>query len=653
MSSINLESSTGKLGRLILNESCKPGYRTDRLRKSEVHTTKGDVFVDQRRLVLSLFLFFSLNTFADEVSLEPPTIVEATPIDTFSERAEGWTHTDRKNQSDHQEQLELYDGLLRIPGITGAQESPRLSIRGSSSLARVLGLYDGVPLNLADGFGFNNLLVPHEAAGSMKIIKGPASIFWGKDALGGAINLIPKKFEHTLARVHVGSFGQRGGFAAIPIFSPTERSSLQVTAYGDKTDGNFPYQSTTSGLSGTRAPNDRATQRFTLNGEHTVGSVKIKKNLIWAQEFSTTPGSIYSPFTTHFNRTVGLASLSAETKMIDGWKGAYRLSGLLNQNVYESSFPSDSKATRISNSVSVTRLFPQGFSTEIFVDHFHDELKGSFVQNNNHLANETEGGAIAAFSFQPDWTIRPGFRYVEAHKKWIPALGLFEQNEGFSRWLTYSHGFRAPSLSQKYSSSTDYVGNPNLKPESSEQIELGFQQKVTPDPAKPWTTYEYGVSVFSTQYSDFLDNVSTSVPFQYTTVNRGDAESNGVEGNAAYKNDSWGVRGEVAYLKTEDNNKRPLIMSPEIQTLVGTHCRWAFLIFELEHTLWTKYYDLGSTGTIERTGWNTLDFHLRTDALQSWQFKFSIYNIADSPREIAYGYPESQRRLWVSVERSF
>ncbi|MEQ1876612.1 MAG: TonB-dependent receptor [Bdellovibrionia bacterium] len=608
--------------------------------------------MDQRHLIKIPFIFLlSMSASAETITLEPPAYVEASPLDAFSERADGWTFSERESKQNHAEQQQLYDELAHVPGIAAAQETPRLSIRGSSSLARILGLYDGIPLNLADGFGFSPLLMPQEAASSVRIIKGPASVFWGKDAMGGAINVIPKTFDRPLARLHVGSFGQRGGFAAIPIISPTEKSNLQVTAYGDKTDGNFPYQSTTSGMSGTRESNDRATQRFTLKGEHDFGGVSVKKNLVWAQEFASTPGSINFPGTTHFNRTAGLASIGVESKVVDGWRGAYRLSGLLNDNAYESAFPlSTSKATRVSNSASVKKIFSDGISLEVFADHFHDELDGSFVQNNHYLSNETETGALLAFPFQPNWMIRPGFRYIWAYQKFIPALGFFEQDEGFSRWLTYSHGFRVPSLAQRFANAPDFVADPNLKPESSEQIELGFQQKTTPEASRPWAYYEYGVSVFSSQYKEFLDTVPTAVANQYTSVNRGNAQADGVEGRAGYNQDNWGLRGEISYLKTEDNLKKPLPLSPEVQTLVNAHLGWAMLVFELEHTLWSKYHE--SAGK-ERVGWNTLDFHISTAALNKWDFKASLFNLADSPRETVTGYPEAGRRLWVSAGRSF
>ncbi|HEX4922456.1 MAG TPA: TonB-dependent receptor, partial [Bdellovibrionales bacterium] len=305
------------------------------------------------------------------------------------------------------------------------------------------------------------------------------------------------------------------------------------------------------------------------------------------------------------------------------------------------------KSSRVSNSLSVKKAFEQNTELELFSDHFHDELQATYVQSDRFIADELETGAVMSIPFQSTWLIKPGARYVWAYKTLIPAIGLFEHAGGLSRWLTYSHGLRAPDLAQKHANTSFFVGNPELKPEVSEQVELGFNQKNVPDRARPWESSFYGVSVFTTQYKDFISYQAATTPNTY--VNTGRAETKGVEGRGGFMKDNWGLRGEISYLQSEDQNKQPLPLAPEIQTLLNAHFGWAFLIFEAEHTLWTRYFENGQ----ERAGWNTLDLHARTTALDEWIFKVSLFNIADAHREIVRGYPEPGRRLWFSAQRSF
>ncbi|NTV50290.1 MAG: TonB-dependent receptor [Geobacteraceae bacterium] len=89
----------------------------------------------------------------------------------------------------------LADVLITIPGIQtdprGAQGNIVFTSIQSSSVAHVLVLLDGIPLNTL-GENFSDVsLVPAQIIERIEIVKGAASSVWGQ-ALGGVINVITK-----------------------------------------------------------------------------------------------------------------------------------------------------------------------------------------------------------------------------------------------------------------------------------------------------------------------------------------------------------------------------------------------------------------------------------------------------------------------------
>ncbi|MEJ2457721.1 MAG: TonB-dependent receptor [Novosphingobium sp.] len=109
--------------------------------------------------------------------------------------------------------IALTDILLRTPGISlsrngGYGAVTSLRIRGADSGQTVMVL-DGMrlsdPSSTAGGFGFANLFL--DDAERIEILRGPQSILWGSDAIGGVVNVTTRKPEKPLE----GSFAAEGG----------------------------------------------------------------------------------------------------------------------------------------------------------------------------------------------------------------------------------------------------------------------------------------------------------------------------------------------------------------------------------------------------------------------------------------------------------
>jgi len=108
------------------------------------------------------------------------------------------------------------DVLGTLPGVDNSKDSPweqRPIVRGLSG-QRVLVLMDGAPMNSARGNGPHPSLVDPSQIERVEVVRGPSSVSYGSDAIGGVINIITREAPAaTVGRSFTGSATQLGSSA--------------------------------------------------------------------------------------------------------------------------------------------------------------------------------------------------------------------------------------------------------------------------------------------------------------------------------------------------------------------------------------------------------------------------------------------------------
>ena len=105
------------------------------------------------------------------------------------------------------------DVLSVMPGITNSKDSPweqRPVLRGLGG-QRVMVLVDGMPMNNARSNGPHPSLVDPAQVERIEVVRGPASVAYGSDALGGAINIITREPQSGLAGPSLTGSAMLGG----------------------------------------------------------------------------------------------------------------------------------------------------------------------------------------------------------------------------------------------------------------------------------------------------------------------------------------------------------------------------------------------------------------------------------------------------------
>ncbi len=156
------------------------------------------------KTLLLASLFLSTSAFAQEApkpdaaadSGADAIVVTATRAPTSIDRVAASVTVLDKAAIDRNQDLTVADLLLRTPGVSlsrngGYGTNTSLRIRGAETDQTVV-VIDGVKLNdpssAGGGYNFANLLVGD--ASRIEVLRGPQSILWGSQAIGGVVNIV-------------------------------------------------------------------------------------------------------------------------------------------------------------------------------------------------------------------------------------------------------------------------------------------------------------------------------------------------------------------------------------------------------------------------------------------------------------------------------
>ncbi|MGS0741744.1 TonB-dependent hemoglobin/transferrin/lactoferrin family receptor [Glaciimonas sp. GG7] len=160
---------------------------------------------------------------------------------------------------------------------------------------------------------------------------------------------------------------------------------------------------------------------------------------------------------------------------------------------------------------------------------------------------------------------------------------LWEINPALIPYVQYAHGFRTPTPDQVNNSFGNpiygytTIGNPDLKPETSNTFELGLRGKISDDGSN---VLRYSTAAFTGRYRNFISQEIISGsgrpyvdPYIYQYINRGQARISGLEARLDWQfSNGLGVKAGMAYTKgsTESNGvSTPLDTVNPFMAVVG------------------------------------------------------------------------------------
>jgi outer membrane cobalamin receptor len=455
-------------------------------------------------IILSLFTGFALAQDPDGV-----LVITAERLPSIiSQTAASITVLEKEDLST---MGDITSALRSVVG-TGVKQSggtasvATLSIRNCSA-SQVLVLVDGLPLTGAQMPDQDFSIIPVEQVERIEILKGPASSLYGANAVGGVVNIITRKIEKPSTTVKLGANSFK-----------TYQSNFLYETWGEKFDWS---------LAGSAS-----------KGQDHRPDTEFQKGNLWAKIQMPLADMILTGTFNHYQDDKNIPT--PPLNQGDPW-------GRANQKDREERLTLNLKADAFTANIlyrdywqkyegwSLSKHKNQGF----YIDGQYaltvadlpflvgGDLAFDKVESTNLGAEAKQllrGGIFLQQKSQLDLGLmRTNLRY-DYHPSFGSYLSpswnlLMPIDEQISTWVGVARAFRAPSMNDLYWEDPYSYGNPELKPETATNGELGvrltqrklslelvaFARKVedlidwmpTGDPEMdPWMVDNYGTHLF-------------------------------------------------------------------------------------------------------------------------------------------------------------
>lgn len=533
---------------------------------------------------------------------------------------------------------------IRQSGTPGALVTT--SIRGSNS-NQVLVLIDGQRISSPAFFGGTDLSkFPVANISRIEIIRGPASSLYGSEAFGGVINIITREPDAGF-RVDIGQGNHGRTRRSLTAEGPLGQANWQFTAAVPAYDGTRPnskYDATS--LSGRITVPDLAGWSLSLTGEDYHDRLGL-------------PGPSYAPDPDDV-QWWKRARLSLTLKRALGFGDmeihASRNKQVLNNawSVDDPLFPSEGNSLITGKTDAVELLLSGNIGdkhawaagVEYRNDTYDDMETGTYVDP--ALYPQHESVQNRALFVQDRWSVLKstdlifGARLDDhsiAGAKTTPRIGLVQRLSDTLRFrASYAEGFRAPNFVELYYPEgpygPGYAGNPNLKPETSKQYEIGFNRRLKHG--------DLDLAFFTTNVENLIQASSTT-PYE----NVGKARQRGIELNWQHRFTPR-MSLEFAYTYTDAINRTTgtrLLAQPFNKaslTAVMSLNTWEIALTGrwVDDRL-DRYFDPTTFASMDVTLPDYMVFDLNLIRLTSAPVQpyITIRNLLDREYEEVYGYP--------------
>jgi outer membrane receptor for ferrienterochelin and colicins len=431
------------------------------------------------------------------------------------------------------------DVLSEVPGIVTRNNS---SFSGSSEemidgvpSADVLVLQDGLPLVGARGINSGIIDLGQQDIGRLdriEVVRGAASALYGTDAVGGVINLITHEPTHPFEgglRVSGGTLGAFDGDLDLG----TQYKNLSAF-----TDLELHHVN-----SYTLIPDDEST--IGANNQRYDGKVKLRYSFSPKASIGYTVNAYHDNATGKNTDTTGTAASGYDSATSNDSTQTHALVGdfaptsttVVQARLYEARYDSNSWSNPLNANNSVGPQFDYGNLYERYrrADATVSQQIGSWnflqggdewVQDSyrglNRIVGNDNGQQITTNDIWLQDRIQPWKRLIidlggryNHHSLYgshlVPKVGVvYKVNDHWTVRSAYGKGFRSPTLGELYylllhpEYFYQVIGNPTLKPETSESYSVGADYQVN--------RFSVGVTLYRNNLNRLINYIDAGFP---------------------------------------------------------------------------------------------------------------------------------------------
>ena len=466
-------------------------------------------------------------------------------------------------------------------GVSGGAAGS-ISLRGlSGGTARLMVMIDGHP-QYAGIFG-HPIADAYQSflAERVEVLRGPASVLYGSNAMGGVINIVTRKMQEDGVKTNL-----RAGYGSWNTLETELTNCIRKGRFSSVVSGSY-----------NRTDGHRADMGFEQYGGYAKLGYEVTDNWNLRGDVNVThfnasyPGPVDVPLLDGDQRiTRGMTSFAVENRyektsgavsFFYNWGDHWINDGYTPS---EGETPQDDRFLSHDDMMGVSLYqsarFFKGNRITVGFDWFryggrawNEYVSGEQAGTTSDLVDKHEDELAGYIDFRQDigsWlTFNVGLR-ADHHSRigleWMPQAGLaFHLPHAIELKASASKGFRYPILREMYMFPPQ---NPDLLPESMWNYELAFSQRLMEG------RLTYGVNLFYIDGKNLIQTLPNPNGSGMLNQNSGAIKNTGVEVQAAYRIDRhWSVDGNYSFLHMEN----PVIAAPEHKLYAGanfSHGRW-------------------------------------------------------------------------------
>jgi outer membrane receptor for ferrienterochelin and colicins len=596
---------------------------------------------------------------------------------------------------------DLSEAIRSVPGVNvgfGSNGTRGISMRGLGSGYSLI-LIDGKRINTGSTMlrKYNGDLnwVPLDAIERIEVVRGPMSTLYGSDALGGVINIITKKGGNTWSgsvtteflfpeSKATGKTQRLNGYVSGPLIPDV----LTFTAFGNIAKKHADNPALSNGLETPRGSED-----FDLNGRLTwtpnanhVFDLDLGIGQQRYEEFEAEPDRTIKR-TTASLRHVGEWDIgtSTVTAFIEDSKNEYDIldgTTVIGDGITSRTYALDGKIA-----MPIDFLWQQDLTLggEIRHEELNDPANLGKYNSVTGVYGSAKTSVTTAALFAEDQIqftdrlkVTGGLRY-DYHEKFgshfSPKAYLnYDLTDSLTFKAGWAQAFKAPNLRQlnpnwvttsrsrgcgAVGGPCEMVGNPNLKPETSNSFEAGF---VYDDGAwQGGLTYFYNViddKITSARVASLITDAGTKYVQQ---INVDKARSQGVEGFLTipvHADVTW--TNSFTYLFESRNLETGMPLSADPEYSIHSNIAWqATDKLNLNTTLsyYGKQVDYVLTPETliaqNVSPYFVMDVAAKYDFNDNFSARVGVNNIFDSQPKTESNFKENGRTYFISATAKF
>ncbi len=621
-------------------------------------------------LVVTMALLFVSHQIHAEAIDEQMTIT-ASRIPTDQMRTGNAINVITHEQILRQNPASLADLLRALPGLSVSQQSgqgglTQIRLRGREA-NHVLVLVDGIEANdVSQGSEFNFSQFPVQHIERIEVVYGAESALWGSDAVAGVIHIMTRspyaepstelsvsQGGHASRHVNLSSSSQIGSVRLAGGASFWETEGFNVSRQGDERDG-----------ADQQALFLRATSAMTENWQWSAALRAHKNNNDFDDvDYFTTGLPVDADFETDHQQWLGGFTLeSVDRPLAQKLTVNFNRDKNVNRTYPGAQTLADGEKRQLNYQISHQN---QGHTVIGFIEHERNQFTQRGLATIYGDPNQSQSVSQLAL----------GGEYRLDTADWTGALSLrVEDNSDFGQGYSargsaayflgdqtklraaLGRSVKNPTFTERFGYFTNFVGNPNLTPEVSVELDIGIRHQFSNAPIT------INISAYTARLKDEINGfIFDTETFLYTARNEtNESKQHGFDLNLDWQlHPALAISAYYGQLTAKDGFS-------EIELRRPRHKAGIAINFGSER--WTSRLAADYTGELLDNFFPPtppyseivqLDEHTLVSLSSRFAFnskldlQFNIDNVFDERFESVYGYQQSGRLARIGLNFRF